>query len=174
MISNKDKRKLLSIDSKLNFKALVKFIENEDINVKLCALTHSLGLAADTGIYFNVEMTLEHYNTDMVYFGILHEIAHYKRIQRMGKAKVIELLSVEDFEKFAGHVIGEEIIADRYASRLFYRLNQIKYPKYMTQQLENKEVQSMYKAKILPKLFGKIQNSEEKYDKLLSEFIVSD
>ena len=106
----------------------------------------------------------------MIAFIILHEIGHYKRAIRMGKDGVLKVLSDDDFDRFSDHIVGEEIVADRYACFVYYKLYNDIFPRNATQQLDIEMHRMNYKRTTRP-LFGVIQNSEKNYEKLLSEYI---
>lgn len=121
-------------------------------------------------IYLDMDKMLKHKH-DKISYIILHEIGHFKRITKVGKEQMIKSLSINTIDEFNEQVIGEEIFADRY-SRLLYRWLYNEFlPINLTQQLENTINKSKYCAKI-QKMFGIIDNSEEKYLKLVESFII--
>ena len=144
--------KLSEIKSELDFNNLIQFIHSESLPVYNAKLANCFGLTIFDGIYIDVEKVLIYANDRLLYFVILHEIAHYKRIKKLGKQTVIDLLSLEDINEFTNHIIGEELIADRYASMLFHVLTQRYYPKYETQQLDNPLVVEHYKETTIPSI----------------------
>lgn len=62
-------------------------------------------------------------NDFMLYFVIIHETSHYKRIKKLGVEKILENLSSDNFDYFNNFLLGEEIICDRCASLLYYHFN---------------------------------------------------
>ncbi len=153
----------------LNFNDLLHYMENSGIIFNARRLRGPMGIATYFCIYLDMDK-IDKYHDMMLFFIILHEIGHYKRITKMGKEHVIKMLSLEDFEDFCTHVIGEEIIADRYGSYMFYLFNKNIFPREATQQLDNKYKRSQYKH-TTKHLFGKIQNNEENYKKVLKSFL---
>ena len=172
MIDNEIKERLLGFDTGLNFTGLLSWMESNDVPYKSRHLKGPIGMATFDGVYidFNAMMI---YNPSLLFFVILHETAHYKRITKMGKQAVIKFLSDENFDIFFEHVVNEEIIADRYG-RLVYRLmNGANFPVQVTQQLDLPYKRERYKS-TARHLFGKIDNSEEKYNELVKSFIDED
>lgn len=172
MIDTDLKEALLNIDSDLNFEGLLSWMETNGVPYKNRKLRGPIGLAAFDGVYVNLDFALN-YNPNLLFFVILHETAHYKRITKMGKANVIKFLSDENFDNFFDHVVNEEIIADRYGCFVFRLLNGVEFPKQATQRLEDRYRREQYKSTARV-LFGKINNSEEKYNELLNSFIIND
>jgi hypothetical protein len=155
---------------KLNFNSLLDFMEASGIEFKDRKLRGPMGIATYFCIYLDLHK-IDAYNDKMLFFVILHEIAHYKRIARVGKEHIIKMLSLEDFEEFCTHVITEEIIADRYGCYVFYLLNKNIFPREATQRLDEKYRQVQYKH-TAKHLFGQIQNNEENYKRVLESFLV--
>lgn len=172
MIDESIKTALLKKHGDLNFKGLLEFMESTGINYLSHGLDRIFGMATCYGIYLDLEKINE-YHDNFLYFIILHETAHYKRIKQMGgKDAVIKILSNEDFEDFCGHVIGEEVFADRYACFVYQILNKEKFPREATQNLHMKEVQERYKKNSAIRLFGVVKNSEEIYKQLVNSFLI--
>lgn len=158
----------------LNFKALLEMMQSSGIEFRNRRMIGPLGVATFYCIYLDIEKIKYSCSDKMIYFTILHEMAHYKRICRMGKGTLIEMLSLEDQEAFCQHVIGEEIVADRYACYVYQCLNGKEYPRHMTQQLHLSQAQDLYKPMINRYMFGKVKNNEETYIALWEGFIVND
>ncbi len=150
---------------------LVCFMENAGVKYYLADLNGPLALASYYGVYLDLKSIKQRGASDLlVYFIILHETAHMKRIKKMGKKQLLKNLSSTDFNVFFEHVLGEELIADRYGCFMFYNLTKKEYPKYMTQQLYIKENADRYKH-IARHLFGQVENDEKKYKELIDKFI---
>lgn len=101
----------------------------------------------------------------------LHELVHYKRIQKIGIDVHLSLLSSENFDTLFQHVVTEEIIADRYASYMFYKLCGIMCNEY-SQNLHRLDVQELYKPSIKDRLFGKINNNLDNYNKIVDSIVL--
>ena len=76
-------------------------------------------------------------NDELVPFILLHEIAHYKRFTNPyldldNKTKNIGLMTVDEYCEL---VIKEEMLADRWASLMYYIIYKNKFPKELTQKL---------------------------------------
>lgn len=169
MVDASIKNKLSQLNGRLNFDGLIEFIEQTGFVFKDRDLINAMGIATIDCIYLDIGK-LKHYMDDFIFFVILHEICHFKRISKVGKIETIKLLSLEDFKEFNEHILGEEILADRYACRLFYRFNKKIYPYEMTQQLDQPKKKEEYKE-IAKRYFGFIQNNEQRYDELIKSFI---
>ena len=172
MIDESIKEALLAKHGDLNFKALLEFMESTGINYHNRRMRGPMGIATYYAIYLDLDAIASYFDK-LLYFIILHETGHYKRIERMGgKDGVIKMLSIEDFDEFSDHVIGEEIFADRYACFTYQILNKSKFPREATQNLHMKHVQEKYKEKSTIHLFGVVKNNEEVYKQLLESFLI--
>lgn len=171
MIDTNIKYNLLSRDGRYNFKGLVDFLDNNKFNYQVKNLRGPLAIATIDSVLINVSI-LDRYDDKFVFFVLLHETAHMKRIAKLGKDKIIRNLSLSDFNEFMEHILYEEVLADRYACQLFYLLNKETYPWNETQQLNLLEKQKQYE-KIAMGYFGHIQNDENKYNEVINNFIVN-
>jgi hypothetical protein len=172
MIDESLKTALLEKHGTLDFKALVAFMESTGINYQNRRMRGPMGLATYHTVYVDLAV-INQYPDNLLYFIILHETAHYKRIERMGgKDVVIKMLSIEDFEEFCQHVIGEEIVADRYACFVYQILTKFRFPREATQNLHMKHIQDRYKEKSAVHLFGVVKNNEDVYHQLLESFLI--
>jgi len=154
---------------------VLKFFLNQKINIKVLdnkIRRDFIGLSTLYGLYFDL-VRLDEQPDNLKCFIILHELAHIKRIEKLGKDKVINDLSETDFDLFCDKVINEEMIADRYASLLYFKLTKKKYPEYMTQGLHIKFKRDMYKH-LLKYTFGLNDGTEETYKKKLKELFKID
>jgi hypothetical protein len=169
MIDESIKKALAKLDGKLKFNNLLKFIEDTGVTFKDRRMTGPLGIATLDCIYLDINQ-LNRYEDRFVYFVILHETAHFKRITKMGRAVMLKNLSMEDFDELLTHIFFEEILADRYACKMFYHFNRDIYPWSHTQQLNLPSKQLQYHP-MARNYFGKIQNDEKKYYELIEQFI---
>ncbi len=171
MISENLKQHLLERDAKsvLEFGQLVKLLDDSEYEFIGCTLNGPTGMATYRKAYFDLEL-LELNDDQLVFFVILHEYCHVLKIDKIGKAEMINQLSSEDFDEFLNHIIDEEILADRFASIMYYYYNKKQYPKYRTQILEKQSEKDKYVYKV-EDLFGKIKD-EESYDKIVNLFIL--
>jgi hypothetical protein len=170
MIDKKIIDKLIERDGKYDFIKLVQFMVGSEFVYKDRKLRGPLAIATLNGVLLDMSV-INRYHDKLVYFILLHETAHMKRISRMGKDLMLANLSIEDFNEFTAHIFEEEIFADRYACRLFYHFNKEIYPWYETQQLNLKYKQEQY-GPMARMYYGKIQNNEEKYNEMINDFIV--
>lgn len=170
MIDESIKTLLNQKHGELNFKGLLTFMEDSGIEFRARKLSWPLGIAAFYCIYLDLTR-LSKYHDKLTYFVILHEIAHYKRINKFGKEHYIKMLSIGDFDVFCGFIITEEIVADRYGCKLYYHLNKYSFPRGATQELHLVKNQDSYR-RTAKQLFGVIQNSEEKYIELIESFLI--
>ena len=157
--------------SDLNFSSVFNILEESNITIDNSVLNDGLGLATLYGLHIDVDkIRSKHLPHDLIFFIILHEIAHYKRMLKFGKERYIKLLSRSDFESFFDGLIDEEVFADRWASLMFYKLNNKIYPRYKTQQLDKSEAQIQYRVHAY-RLFGVVDNDEENYKKLIKNTV---
>lgn len=169
MIDETIKEALSKRDGKYKFNDLLTFIESTGITYKDRELCGPLAIATLDYILLDINM-IDHYDDRLLFFIILHETAHYKRITKYGRNWLLEGLSIADYENFTNFIFKEEIIADRYACKMFYHFNKNIYSWENTQQLNLIEKQKAY-APLANLYFGKIQNNEEIYTKLIESFI---
>jgi len=155
----------------LNFSGLVELLENSDYDFIGTQLNGPSGMATHGKSYYDIDK-LSNQPPQYRFFVILHEFGHMLRINKMGKEEMIRKLSNDSFDEFFEHIISEELFADRFASIMYYRLNGVGFPKYMTQQLDVKSNREDYIPKAKP-LFGVIKD-EESYDKVMKCFILED
>ncbi|TXG80777.1 MAG: hypothetical protein E6R13_07415 [Spirochaetes bacterium] len=153
-----------------NFNALIEYMQNSGYTYQDRGLRGPLAIATLNGVLLDMSM-INRYGDRLVYFIILHETAHMKRIGRMGKETMLSNLSLEDFKEFCNHIFVEEIFADRYACVLFYHFNKHRYYWSETQQLNLKQRQEQYEP-IARMYYGKIQNDENKYNEMIKHFII--
>lgn len=178
MIKEEFKNKLVEIltndiNKNFNINGLISFMEESDINYHMADLTGPLGLASFDGVYIDVNQIIRHISHDygtILYFVILHETAHMKRMMKIGKTEILNNLSLPDFELFFEHVVNEELIADKYGSLMYYLLNKKLYPSFYTQQLNDSDNKERYKTRARG-FFGQIQNDETKYKQFVNKFI---
>ena len=162
--------KLIERNGQYNFTKLVDYLLDTGFVYQDRKLRGPLAIATLNGVLLDMSV-IDRYHDKLVYFILLHETAHMKRINRMGKEMMLSNLSIEDFGEFTAHIFEEEIFADRYACSLFYHFNKEIYPWYETQQLNLKYKQDQYE-KMARMYYGKIQNNEEKYNEMISNFII--
>lgn len=153
----------------LAFYELITHLENSPFEFVSNELRGPFGLATEGRAYFDLEM-LNKCDDQYLFFTVLHEYCHLLRINKVGKATIVSNFSNIDFDVFIGHLIKEEIIADRFASLVYRKFNNETYPKYRTQQLEVEEIRNIYR-KNMKGLHGRITD-EVSYDKVLNSFIV--
>lgn len=153
------------IQPSVDLQDVLNLLISENIPVKTHNKGDFTGLATLWGLYFNLNK-LWRYPNVIKYYIILHEIGHVKRMRKHGEDKVLSDFSQNDFDKFAESVINEEIIADRYASFVYYRLTGNVLPKNYTQKLDLPEYQERYKG-LLKSCHTNVDNDIESYKKEL-------
>lgn len=155
---------------KYDFIKLIEFLQSTNFIYKAKKINGlPIAIATLDCVYVDLNK-LDAFGDKLVYFVLLHETAHMKRIAKFGHDWLLEKLSHKKFNKFLKHVFEEEIIADRYACLLFFLLNKEIFLWKDTQQLNLKHKQQMYEP--MAKLyFGRIQNDINKYNELILEFI---
>jgi hypothetical protein len=171
MITENLKELLLERDenSELNFKSLVDLLEGSQYEFIGGKLRGVLGFATFGKTVFDIEwLKLE--DNQLIYFVILHEYAHLLRITKMGKKKLVSFFAEKDFDKFLDHVVGEEIIADRFGALMYHHLNKEVYPKYRTQRLHEEERKLEYGEQI-SNIHGMVTD-EKSYDEMINHIIM--
>lgn len=169
MLSEELKTTLLSRLKGFNTEPLIRLMDESDVSYHKTSLRGPLGMATFDAIHIDVDRIR---NDRMLYFIILHETSHYKRIQKFGVKKIIENLSDENFENFFQFLLNEELVSDRYGSLLFYKFNGQEYPKSLTQELTNEMNKNKFRHSARY-FFGAVQNSEERYKKFMDSFIAN-
>lgn len=157
---------------KYDFNKLIEFIQSTGFTYKARKINGPIAIATIDCVYIDVDK-VDYFGDKLAYFIILHETCHMKRITKFGSEWMLRNLSFEKFDEFTKHIFIEEILADRYACRVFYEFNKVVYPWSETQQLDHKIKQKQY-APMARLYFGKIQNDINKYNELISEFIKED
>ncbi len=169
---DKSIKDILEKDNDLDFKPLYELMEQSGLNFVNQKLLNVFGIATYGAIYLDMDKLIG-YGDESKYFVILHEMAHGKRIKKFGKQWIIDNLSIENFENFVDSIVHEEIIADRYACYMLYKLTKQSFPRYQTQQLHLLGHKERYKG-MIQHLFGVVQFDEAKYDKLFETYIIND
>ena len=135
--------------SLLNFETILGMINESDIKIiNACLSDDIVGLTTLDCIYIDIydiltRVSVGEINLHKVFFILLHEIAHKKRIDKFGVEYHMNMLTTSDFKSFYEFIISEELFADRWASLVFYLINQKKFHISQTQQLHitpNKEL----------------------------------
>lgn len=155
--------------SELEFSKLVTFLENSPFDFVGNKLRGPLGLATEGRAYFDLT-ELDGNDDQLVFFVILHEYCHLLRINKLGKAAMVSKFSTIDFDEFIGHIVEEEILADRFASLIYRKFNNESFPWYRTQRLDDETSRDNYTIE-MKNLHGRITD-EVSYDKVLNSFIV--
>lgn len=106
---------------------------------------------------------LEEMSCEKKLYVLLHELCHALRFDKVGKQNFLKKYITENIEELCDFVIYEEILADRYACFMFYRLTGNKFDWSRTQQLNLPENRKKYEGKVFSTMFKKFKNEEE-YD----------
>lgn len=152
-----------------NFNDLLTLMEKSGISFIARKLAGPIAIATLDGVIVDISK-FEKIPDSVVFFIFIHEISHMKRINKYGKEWFLGQLSLSNYDKFLEELFKEEILADRYACRIFYRLNKFIYPWCNTQQLNLKHKQDAYEP-LARSYYGKIKNDEATYRKLIQSFI---
>ena len=165
------KEKLRNYNDGFDLEPIIQYMENSGVNYVDKNLKGYLGIATIYCVYIDIDELKKRFNNKFIGYVILHETAHAKRIERMGLDNVIKMLSNDNFKDYSDHIIGEEVIADRYVCHIFKRLTGYNFPREATQQLNLKPNRDKY-VESTKKMFGKITN-EETYKQYLEQFIAN-
>jgi hypothetical protein len=174
MLKEELKNALTESLSGYNVDGLICFMESVNVEYVMAELRGPLAMATFESVFIDIKQIKNKSRIGdgkLLYFIILHETAHIKRMKKLGKTEILRNLSLDVFDKFFEHIIFEEMIADRYGSYIYQKLNNSQFPSYMTQQLNFDFNVELYKqtARLI---FGRIQNDEKKYKELFEQFII--
>lgn len=170
MVEQSIKNALSKLDGIYKFNDLLTFMENSGIKFINKRLVGPMAVATLDGVLVDIN-NMKYCPDSLIYFIFIHEIAHMKRINKFGKEWFLAQLSIEDEELFLSEICKEEVIADRYACRIFYKLNKIIFPWTSTQQLNLPEKQKAYAPLVIHGYYKKVNNNEEMYNNLIQSFI---
>lgn len=99
--------------NELDFSGIIDIIKRDNINIKLSRISQRIG---GFTVYNQIHINEWFDSKKMLFFVILHEIAHYKRLSKYSLDELIimhkNLFEKKDFEI----ILTEERIADKYAS----------------------------------------------------------
>jgi len=155
----------LGEESSLNFKALIKLIEDGNIPIIAYGISGGpVGIAFHNKILVDI-LGLYNMGYKMSYFTILHEIGHYLRLKKHPKNHIINLYK-GDFQPFIDDVIYEELFADRFANLVYYKLNKQRLGYYQFRANDNNRI-NQYTERIRP-LFNMV-NTKEDYNNLVKK-----
>lgn len=174
MLKGELKTALSEIIKKQNVDGLIRFMENSDVEYHMAELRGPLAMATFEGVFIDLKRIMSRVfmnDTRLIYFVILHETAHIKRMKKLGKEEIIKKLSLNIFDEFFEDILGEELIADRYGCYVYKKLNNEEFPTHMTQQLNLDLNKNKYKETVRG-IFGRVQNDEKKYKELFEQFII--
>lgn len=174
MLNETLKNILLKNLTDCNIDGLINFMESIDVDYQMADLRGPLAMATFEGVFIDINKIIDRSSdgdSRLMYFVILHETAHIKRMKKLGKKEILRNLSLGVFDEFFNHVIGEEMIADRYACFIYNKLNKEAFPLHMTQELNLNNNKERYKQ-TAKGFFGRIQNDEKKYKELFEQFII--
>ena len=161
--------------SDLNFDKLLQMIEDENIPMFNAVLGNRMyGLATKDGIYVNILEIVHRSGYDLLYFTILHEIAHYKRLLVYSKEELFNKILESDEATYINHTINEEVIADRYGRLIFRILNGEQFPINKTQELEEEDNKIKYSKRLVTgfKHMKSQCKSVEDFDNVINSFVV--
>ena len=98
------------------------------INAKLAM--NARGMALPSKIYVDINGILDTPSNGKydLAFIILHELAHYKRIQKKGKEWYLDYILKYDEDMYVDFTIFEEAFADRWATLMVHKLFNISHP----------------------------------------------
>lgn len=133
-----------------------------DVNVILVENLDGAGVSVIGGIYINKHINMLLPNK-LIYFVLLHELYHYKYINKIGGDKLLERLSNDDYDSLCDYIYKEENMANKYAYIMYYHLNKFRFDNHIV--VENKNVE-----KFANLIYRKINNKITNYNKLVEEW----
>lgn len=170
MVDEEIKQYLSDENDKLNFKGLLKVLENRDVIVKNKKLCGVAGMTTFDCIYIDLECLDYGYPSTVKFFVFLHELGHYKRIEKYGKEFFINKLSSDNPRELFEYLILEEDVANRYAKLLYRKINKESFPEHLFNQINSTNRKATY-MEYAKELVGKVQNNEDNYNKLMESYI---
>jgi hypothetical protein len=163
------RKKLSKSKDGFDLNPILDFMEKSGIEYRDRTLKGPLGIATFYCVFLDISKLKHTFNNKMIAYVILHETGHFKRIEKMGKEHVINMMSNTNFESFSDHIIQEEMTADRYACHIFKTLTNEYLSREITQQLNIKSNRDRYVNQTRG-MFGKITN-EQTYKQYLEQFV---
>ena len=94
----------------------------EGINFINASIRNANGLTTIDKIYIDVDGILTRHDEDKLIHVILHELAHYYRIQKKGKDWYYNYVFHADMDEYVEQTIFEENFADRWATLKYNKL----------------------------------------------------
>lgn len=125
---------------------LKEFVESSGAEIEFRSIVDAIGMSLDGVIYLNKRRFSE-LTDNKVYFILLHEIAHHKRMIKF-KYNLDEMFANMSEQQYINFIINEEIFADRYARQMYYKFNKELFPIKETQRLHLSEVRTYYANRI--------------------------
>jgi hypothetical protein len=162
------REKLSESNDDFDLNPILDFMEKSGIEYRDRSLKGPIGIATFYCVFLDINVLKNKFSNKIIAYVILHETGHFKRIKKMGKEHVINMMSNTDFKSFSDHIIEEEMIADRYACHIFKSLTNEYLSREITQQLNIKSNRDVYVNKTRG-MFGKITN-EKTYKQYLEQF----
>ena len=165
-----EKIKKLTEDSGLDFSIIFDISNVKIRDAKLHSTIY--GLASYKEVFIDIDKMIDTIDYELSLFIILHEIAHYKRISKMGLNKYLDNITNEDIIVFLDFIIQEEIFADRWASLVFYLKTGKEFPRNKTQRLDDKYNREKYERRLGPS--HEIYRGKNLYDyeEILKNYVI--
>ena len=159
--------------SDLYFSNLLEMINDESIPIRNAKLKNAYAITTFDCIYYDFDAITSHefYGDEFLYYVMLHEICHYKRIKKFGNEKFITGLTSNSLTEYFDFLINEEIISDRWASYIFYKLNGRLLRNHMTQNLHIEENKNKFMVSNV-RSFNIISGDMKNYDELVNHHII--
>jgi Zn-dependent peptidase ImmA (M78 family) len=158
------------VDDSCYFNELEKLFENVPVTITPFKMK-AAGFAIDEGIFIN-ENIIGYASKDEIAYLLLHELGHYKRINRFNNGKTlnefIESIS-QNFDSLFDCIITEEIVAERYGLYCFRKLSGRDYH-YWTQDLHIIENQDKYKPNVRY-VYNSMNDSDLNYSDFMKKSI---
>jgi len=166
----KEKIEKLSKDSGLDFSIIFNVSDVKITDAKLHDTIY--GLASYKEVFIDINKMVNRIDYELSLFIILHEIAHYKRITKMGFSKYLDNITNEDIIVFLDFIIQEEIFADRWASLVFYLKTGKEFPRNKTQRLDDKCNREKYERRLGPSHEVYKGKTVYDYEEILKNYVI--
>lgn len=152
------------VQQDLNWEGFDKFLNECEVELEYVNFRDPRikGMALPEGIFVSKNFS----GNQMYMFVVLHELAHYKRYQKIGAQEMAEFILDGTFNEAFAKILHEERLADRYAKMVFRKLNGFDFPDELTQELHDENnvanLAHMW-AQIRPQLKFMVETSEFSY-----------
>ena len=144
----------------------------EGVNIINASLVHGLiGITKPGLIYLNLETAIKKMGRYGLAFVILHELAHYKRINKKGKEWYLNHVLRSDEETYVRNTTLEETIADKWGVDMVKEIYGITIVAPRNPLISSKEFSD--KTRTIYKLIRNSVKNEDDWDNMLNGYVLN-